>query len=189
MAKQRNGNAPDRKHVTPDEARRLFDAAGQSGRNGARDRTACMMAYYHGLRVAELVGLQWHDVDWKTEQLTVRRVKDGINSTHPIRGDVLRQLRAMKREADGSTGHIFLSERESPLSVDAVQRFVARAGREAGIGLAIHPHMLRHGCGFALANKGVDTRTIQAYLGHAAISSTVIYTALSATRFKNLFRD
>ena len=55
--------------------------------------------------------------------------------------------------------------------------------------MKIHPHMLRHACGFKLANDGVDTRTIQAYLGHKSIQHTVRYTELSPTRFKNLFRD
>jgi integrase len=148
-----------------------------------------LLTYYHGLRVAEVTGLQWHDVDWTTEQIHVRRVKRGTPATHPLRGDTLRALRTLKREAENSAGHMFISERGGPLSPDMVARIVLRAGVIAGIGFRVHPHMLRHGCGFALANKGTDTRTIQAYLGHSQISSTVRYTALSAKRFENLFRD
>jgi site-specific recombinase XerD len=63
-----------------------------------------------------------------------------------------------------------------------------RAGETAGLALKVHPHMLRHACGFALANKGHDTRTLQAYLGHRNIQRTVRYTGLSANRFRGLWR-
>ena len=63
-----------------------------------------------------------------------------------------------------------------------------RAGEAAGLGFPAHPHMLRHACGFALANKGHDTRTLQAYLGHKNIQHTVSYTELSPDRFKDFWR-
>ena len=61
-------------------------------------------------------------------------------------------------------------------------------GTEATLGFKAHPHMLRHACGFALANKGHDTRALQAYLGHRNIQHTVRYTELSPTRFKDFWR-
>ena len=64
-----------------------------------------------------------------------------------------------------------------------------RAGEAAGFGFKAHPHMLRHACGFALANKGHDTRALQAYLGHKNTQHTVRYTELAPTRFKDFFRD
>lgn len=181
--------APARRYITNAEFKRLADAAGQAGRNAVRDKCLITMAYNHGLRASETVGLRWHDIDWTTENLHVRRMKNGTPATHPIPGSELRQLRALKREAEGAEGHMFRSERGGPLSADMVARIVARAGVIAGIGFHVHPHMLRHGCGYYLANKGVDTRTIQAYLGHSQISSTVIYTALAPGRFKDMFRD
>ena len=62
---------------------------------------------------------------------------------------------------------------------------VERAGDEVKLGFKAHPHMLRHACGYALANKGHDTRALQAYLGHRNIQHTVRYTELSPTRFKD----
>jgi integrase len=180
-------SAPDRRHVTPDEAKRLFDAARQAGRNTTRDRTLLMMMYYHGLRCSEAVDLRWHDIDWSTSHLHVRRVKGGVASTHPLIGDELRAIKALKRETEGKGDFIFMSERGSPLSPDMVARIIERAGVIAGLGHHMHPHRLRHGCGFALADKGTDTRTIQDYLGHASITSTVRYTKLSSKRFRNLF--
>ena len=65
---------------------------------------------------------------------------------------------------------------------------IRRADIKAGLGLKAHPHMLRHGCGYALANKGHDTRSLQGYLGHKNIQHTVRYTELSPTRFKDFWR-
>ena len=101
-------------------------------------------------------------------------------------GDELRALRALKREA--KSPFIFVSERGAPFSVAGLQKLVERAGVEAKLPFKIHPHMLRHATGFALANKGTDTRTLQAYLGHRSIQSTVRYTELAPGRFKNLWR-
>ena len=110
----------------------------------------------------------------------------GQPATHPLLGDELRALRALKREA--KSPFIFVSERGAPFSVAGLQKLVERAGVEAKLPFKIHPHMLRHATGFALANKGTDTRTLQAYLGHRSIQSTVRYTELAPGRFKNLWR-
>jgi site-specific recombinase XerD len=66
---------------------------------------------------------------------------------------------------------------------------VERAGSEAKLGFKAHPQMLRHACGYALANRGHDTRALQAYFGHRNIQHTMRYTKLSATRFKNYWRE
>ena len=66
---------------------------------------------------------------------------------------------------------------------------VARAGVAAKFTFPVHTHMLRHACGFKLANDGVDTRALQAYLGHKSIQHTVRYTELAPTRFKGFWRD
>jgi type 1 fimbriae regulatory protein FimB len=70
-----------------------------------------------------------------------------------------------------------------------VRKIIARAGRLAGLEVSVRPHMLRHGCGYALANGGVLTHTIQEYLGHRSIASTAIYTALAERQFDGLWED
>ena len=85
--------------------------------------------------------------------------------------------------------YVFVSERLAPLSVAGYQRMVARAGKAAGFPFDVHSHMLRHACGYKLANDGQDTRAIQHYLGHKSINSTVRYTALAPDRFKNFWKD
>ena len=113
-----------------------------------------------------MVSLRWDDIDFQTGKLHVRRAKGGTASVHPIGGRELRALRRLKREAPASI-YVFVSERLAPLSVAGYQRMVARAGESAGFPFLVHSHMLRHSCGYKLANDGQDTRAIQHYLGHA----------------------
>ena len=119
--------------------------------------------------------------------LHVRRVKRGTPSTHPILGDELRALRRLQREQEPKSPFVFTSERGAPFSTDGFARMIQRAGSEAELGFKAHPHMLRHG--YALANKGHDTRAVQAYLGHRNIQHTVRYTELSPTRFRDFWRE
>jgi integrase len=120
--------------------------------------------------------------------LAVRRAKKGTPATHPIRGDELRALRRLQREQDPKSPFVFTSERGAPFTTAGFARMVERAGEAAGLKFKAHPHMLRHACGFALANKGHDTRALQAYLGHKNIQHTVRYTELAPDRFKDFWR-
>jgi integrase len=123
------------------------------------------VGYGHGLRVSELVDLRWDQVDFRTAALHVRRVKQGTPSTHPILGDELRALRRLEREQEPKSPFVFTSERGAPFTTAGFARMVERAGTEAKLGFKAHPHMLRHACGYALANRGHDTRALQAYSG------------------------
>jgi integrase len=162
-------------------------AAGDN-RYGHRDATAILVAYRHGLRASELVALRWDDIELQTGRMHVRRANGGAQAVHPISAKESRALRRLQREAPASP-YVFVSERGAPLSVAGYQRMVARAGEAARFTFLIHSHMLRHGCGYKLANDGQDTRAIQSYLGHRSIQSTVRYTALAPDRFRNFWRD
>jgi type 1 fimbriae regulatory protein FimB/type 1 fimbriae regulatory protein FimE len=175
-----------REHLTEREVEKLIEAANHN-RWGKRDATMIRVAFRHGLRASELCGLQWSDIEFETGTLHLRRAKGGTTATHPLLGDELRALRALKRGA--KSPFVFVSERGAPFSTAGFAKLVERAGVEAKLPFAIHPHMLRHACGFALANRGTDTRTLQAYLGHRSIQSTVRYTELAPGRFKNLWRN
>lgn len=183
-----NANLRTREYLTEAEVERLLTAA-NSNRWGHRDATMILVGYRHGLRVSELVDLRWDQVDFITATLHVRRVKQGTPSTHPILGDELRALRRLRREQQPMSPFMFTSERGAPFSTAGFARMVERAGREAELAFKAHPHMLRHACGYALANKGHDTRALQAYLGHRNIQHTVRYTELSPTRFRDFWRD
>ena len=180
-----NSELRPREHLTEREVEMLIEAA-KSNRWGQRDATMILMAFRHGLRASELCELQWSDVEFESASLHLRRAKGGATSTHPLLGDELRALRILKREA--KSPFVFVSERGAPFSTSGWAKLIERAGVEAKMPFPVHPHMLRHACGFVLANKGTDTRTLQAYLGHRSIQSTVRYTELAPGRFKNLWR-
>jgi site-specific recombinase XerD len=181
-----NADLRTREYLTEAEVERLLKAT-KANRWGHRDATMILVAFRHGLRASELTDLRWDQVDFATATLHVRRVKQGSPSTHPILGDELRWLRRLVREQVPKSPFVFTSERGSPSTAAGFARMVERAGVEAGFSFKAHPHMLRHACGFALANKGHDTRALQAYLGHKNIQHTVRYTELSATRFKDFW--
>jgi len=183
-----NAELRTREHLTESEVGKLIKAAGNN-RWEHRDSTMILVAYRHGLRVSELVDLRWDQIDFAHARLHVRRVKQGTPSTHPILGDEMRALRKLQREQEPKSPFVFTSERGSPFTTAGFARLVERAGEAAGLGFKAHPHMLRHACGFALANKGHDTRALQAYLGHKNIQHTVRYTELSPTRFKDFWRS
>ncbi len=148
-----------------------------------------LIAFRHGLRAAELVDLRWDQIDFgKPAVLHVRRLKNGTPATHPLSGRELRDLRRLQRESQPSD-FVFVTERGAPFAVRGFQAMVERAGKAAGFAFKIHPHMLRHACGYKLANDGVDTRALQAYLGHRSIQHTVRYTELSPDRFKRFWKD
>jgi integrase len=147
-----------------------------------------VVAYRHGLRASELCELEWSQINWREATLYVRRVKNGKPATHPIRGDEIRALRRLQGEQPKSA-FVFASERGGPITPDAINRLVKRLGNDDKLlGFPIHFHMLRHACGFALANAGHDTRAIQDWLGHRAIQHTVRYTELAPTKFKEFWR-
>ena len=182
-----NSKLRTREYLTAAEVDRLMNAA-RKNRWGHRDATMILVAYRHGLRASELVDLHWDQVDLASGTLHVRRLKQGVPSTHPIRGDELRALRRLKKEQSKSA-FVFTSERDAPFTPAGFARMIERAGQEAKFAFKAHPHMLRHACGYTLANKGVDTRALQAYLGHKNIQHTVRYTELSPARFKDFWRD
>jgi len=180
----------ERKHLTGLEVDKLL-AATSGARNEARDRCLLLLMFRHGLRVSEACGLKMSQVDIESRVLHVARLKRGLSTTHPLRLDEIRAIKAwlaerakMKPKADS----FFVSERRGPLSRKTAWLAIRNYGELAELALPAHPHMLRHACGFALADQGADTRLIQDYLGHRNIQHTVIYTAANPARFERLWR-
>ena len=177
-----------REYLTPAEAELLMQAAKSTGRHCHRDHSLILIAYRHALRVSEVIALRWDSIDFSQGVIHVNRLKNGVNSTHPIAGSEIRTLRKLKRDYPESP-YIFTSERGGPLTASSVRKMVTRAGNNAKLGFSVHPHMLRHAAGYKLANDGHDTRSIQLYMGHRNIQHTVRYTELSSDRFKNFWND
>jgi type 1 fimbriae regulatory protein FimB/type 1 fimbriae regulatory protein FimE len=183
----KNSDLRTREYLTEQEIAALMAAARQN-RYGHRDATMILIAFRHGLRASELVGLRWEQVDFNRAVLHVRRAKQGTPSVHPLTGLEMRALRRLQRESQPSP-FVFVSERGAPFTTAGFARMMQRAGVAAGLVIKVHPHMLRHACGFALANAGRDTRALQAYLGHRNIQHTVRYTELAPDRFKDFWND
>ncbi len=101
------------------------------------------------------------------------------------------RVASFAKAATGGTGEPFpLSLRKgAPMTAEGFRKLVRRAGEAAKFPFTLHPHMIRHACGYKLANDGKDTRAIQLYMGHRNIQNTVGYTQLSAERFKDFWSD
>jgi type 1 fimbriae regulatory protein FimB/type 1 fimbriae regulatory protein FimE len=185
-ARPRNRELRPREYLTPAEVERLISTA-RKGRHGHRDATLIFIAYRHGLRATELCDLEWSQVEFsRSASLHVRRAKNGKPSVHPLRGDEIRALGELQRQFPDS-GYVFATERDGPFTPDAANRLIKRIGARAGFDFPVH-WTLRHGCGYALANAGHDTRAIQDWLGHRSIQHTVRYTELAPDRFKDFRR-
>jgi type 1 fimbriae regulatory protein FimB len=172
--------------LTAAEMDALLDAM-KGGRHGARDHLIALMSYRHGLRVSEVVGLRRDEVDTDQARLWVRRLKNGLSVEQPIAGDELRAIKRYLGSRSDALPWLFVSERGQPLARQSVNYLMAAAAARAGLS-PVRPHMLRHSCGYYLANKGYDLRLIQDYLGHRDPKHTVHYTRTAASRFEGLWR-
>jgi type 1 fimbriae regulatory protein FimB/type 1 fimbriae regulatory protein FimE len=186
--RQPNRERRPREYLTAQEVERLMAAAkDRPGRHGHRDATLILLAYRHGLRAGELVSLRWDQLDFTQGLFHVRRLKNGRPSVHILRGSELRALRRLQREQTPPSPYVFTTERRTPMTPAGLRKLLTRIGQAADFPFPVHPHMLRHACGFALAHDRHDTRAIQEWLGHRNIQHTTRYTELTSHRFRNFW--
>ena len=191
LGRQANGVYRVREHLTEDEVAKLLTAL-KGNRHGHRDWLICLLIYRHGLRVSEACDLRWDDIDLPKRTIIVRRLKGSTDSTHYLERDEVNGLRLLQRQqqADGIKGaYVFINERSQPFGRMGIARMIERAGEAGKLPFPVHVHMLRHSTGYALAGKGMDTRRLQHFLGHASITNTVRYTAMSPEPFKDIWRS
>jgi site-specific recombinase XerD len=160
-------------------------------RHGHRDWLVGLIIYRHGLRVSEACDLRWDDIDLRKRTLIVRRLKGSTDSVHYLERDEVNGLKLLHRQqqADGiKAAYVFINERGQPFGRMGIGRMIERAGEAAGLPFPVHVHMLRHSTGSALAARGMDTRRLQHFLGHASITNTASYAAMLLEPFKDIWR-
>jgi type 1 fimbriae regulatory protein FimB len=182
-----------REYLTQEEIDKLLEASKTATRNPIRDYAMLLLMFRHGLRVTELCQIKLGDVNVETKEFHVQRLKECDSGSHELYNGEAPAIKGWlveraKMNPPESCDTLFISERRKALSRVTVWLMIGQVATAAGLEhLEIHPHMLRHSCGYALVNKGTDIRIIQGYLGHRSISSTVRYTALDRKRFAKLF--
>lgn len=171
----------------------LLTQATRNSRNQLRDHCMIAFGYVHGLRVSELTGMKINDIDFHGDCVHIRRLKGGFSTIHPI---THLEKKVLSDWIDNRPGYVseevpwlFLTQKGNRMSRQQFYKLLSRYGKIAGLSINPHPHMLRHGCGFALADQGLDTRLIQDYLGHKNIRHTVHYTAGNAARFSAIWKE
>jgi type 1 fimbriae regulatory protein FimB len=182
-----------REYLTPGEIDKLLVAASspEVTRNPERDYCLLLLMYRHGLRVSEACQLRVSDTDLSEKGINVRRLKNGISTRQPLYAGEPKAIRvwlSVREIMNPDSDALFVSEQRTPLSRATVNLIVANAARAAGLSqLNVHPHMLRHSCGYWLANRGADSSLIQEFLGHARLENSARYMAVNRIRFARLF--
>jgi type 1 fimbriae regulatory protein FimB/type 1 fimbriae regulatory protein FimE len=183
--RKKNRDYRSREHLTPQEVHRLIEAAGERGRHRLRDRALLLLMFRHGLRAGEACLLKWDAVMVDERSISITRLKGSESGVHRLQPDELEVLQRLREQYPGNY-YLFVGERGEKLTTGAIAKIIQRAGELANLPLPVHPHMLRHSCGYYLAEQGLPTRDIQEYLGHKNIQHTVRYTAANPARFDRI---
>lgn len=182
------------RHLRPDEMERLVDAPEDDGPLARRDRALIELLYATGLRVGELVSLDWQDLDLSARVLRVVG-KGGKERMVPFGQPAAQALRTWLDDwehlvaRDGEDDPVFLNHRGGRLSDRSVRRILDRHTEGAGLPAGVHPHTLRHTFATHLLEEGADLRTIQELLGHSSLATTQKYTHVEIERLLNIYRQ
>jgi len=168
----------------------LIDAASR-GRHGIRDACMVRLAWGHGLRVSELVGLQLTDINLETRQIYCRRAKGSLSGHHDLLDEEIKPLKrwlSCRAKCKGAKSpYLFISERSDYFHRIAFNCLLRDIGKRAGFTFRCYPHILRHSCGYHLADKGTDAFRIALYLGHKNIQNSLNYVHTSAAQIRGIW--
>ncbi len=174
-------------YLTENEVEQLI-LASKNSRHPIRNSLMILMMFRHGLRVSELINLRIKSINFENNLIWINRLKGGLSLEHPILGDEKRAIKRYlrTREKTDNSPYLFINERMDQFSRKTINYIIKTAAKKATLD-NVHPHTLRHSCGYYMANKGTDLRTMQDYLGHRDPKHTVIYTQISGSRFESIW--
>ncbi len=179
-AEKETTNAHERaKDFLSDAEIKLLLEASKKTRYPKRNHLLLLMIYRHGLRVSEAITIKKSDLNIKESRIWINRLKSGLSVEHPISGDELRAIKRYFNSRKDNLPWLFVNERGLPLTRQTVNYIINAVALKAELE-NIHPHTLRHSCGFYLTNKGYDLRLIQDYLGHPTLNGVLSGYALKA---------
>lgn len=183
----KNDELRGKRHLNTQEVDLVGQAIRASSRYADRDELMVLMAFHHGLRVGELVNLKWQHVNVKSTQVAVKRLKNGIDTTHPIavKRELMLLRKLHKAQSKPSAGFIFLTERGTAVSTNGFQKMFGLYSEKA-LSVKWNAHALRHGCGTTLIERGHDIRTVQVFMGHRNIQNTTVYLHESGKQFEKI---
>jgi len=168
-----------REHLSRAEVLILCKSA-KRNRNGSRDAAAIWIAFNHGLRISELCDLRWSDIQWQERRILVRRLKGSQTGEHPLTEQDKRFLGPQRALGLRPSDRVFGMEPA------AFRRMLYRLKLPPELAaLKVHPHMLRHACGFDLVGRA-DLQARAAFLGHKRLENTVRYSKLDPGQFEGL---
>ena len=182
-----NDELRGKRHLSPAEVNQICNAIRKKSRNPDRDELMVLMAFHHGFRVSELTNVKWQHIDLKSGQIGVKRMKNGIDTLHPIsdKRELLILRRIHRNQQKPNAGFVFKNERGYPVSVNGFQKMFGKFS-ELALGVKWNSHSLRHACGTTLIDKGHDLRTVQVYMGHKNIKNTTVYLHESSKQFEKI---
>ncbi len=168
----------------------IGDTPAEGDRAGMRDRAIAETLYSSGLRISELVALNWADLDLEMGLLRVRHGKGNKERIVPVGEPAIEALKGWRKNMPvdgGARGPIFTNLRGGRITTRSVELIVARMLARSGVANRIAPHGLRHSFATHLLDHGADLRSIQEMLGHASLTTTQRYTHVSVTRLKEVY--
>jgi len=186
LGRRKNQDYRSREYLTAGEVSRLLKAAQSYGRYPERNYALVLLAFRHGLRVSEICEMRWDAISLLDKEIFITRKKGSDDGVHPLPDDEIEALSKIKEQRDPENPYVFVGERGEPLTPSAVQRLLTRLGAVAKLDTKVHPHQLRHACGYFLINSNYSTRFVQDFLGHRDIRHTERYTKLNSRRFNTI---
>jgi type 1 fimbriae regulatory protein FimB len=179
----------EKEFLTDQDMATLLEAA-KRGRHGTRDHCMLLLTYRHGLRVSELIGLRWTQINQDGKQIHVIRTKGSASTYHDLLKDELKALTAWEKIrhklVDQRTSELFINERGQPFTHYAINSLLKAIGQRAGFAFRCHPHMIRHSTAFHLADKGIDAFRNAGYLGHRNVQNSMRYVHTRGARLRRL---